>query len=165
MANSTKPDPLLMKSHRISDRTAGGICVFIAIGAYVILNVWIGWRGETERQQRHEAWAVRKVAQMSSIEEGEPGYVRLFVSPAAGEVVWDGYPIKCSVTNSPYVWKVPPPNGAAIPLTAEGDDDLIFFACSKQTNSKGFRSFVFPAPVYQRILRDQDVDWERQRVK
>lgn len=165
MADTPKSEAAPVMPRRFPVRLAWAIFLVAGLIVFATYQVWAAWRAETERHQRHEAWAVRRAARSAAIEQGSPGSVRLFVRPAAGEVVWDGVAIKCSMTVSPYIWKVPPPNGAAIPLTADTDDELIFFACSKQPNAKGFRTFVFPAPVYQRILRDEDVDWDSQRAK
>lgn len=159
------PDGALRRPRRSYRRSGWAIFVVAAVIAFSAHNIWMGWRGATEREQRHEAWAVAKIAKFSAIEEGPPGNSRLFVRPAKGNVIYEGTAVQCSLTNSPYIWKVPPPSGSAIPLDTETEDDQIFFACSERANADGFRSFVFPAPVHQRILRDQDVDWDHQRVK
>lgn len=157
-----------MSTRQLGSRVRITIWVAAALGtaAFVSYLAIAVYQREAERNYRHQGWAVRRVARINAIEESTVGGdIKLFVRPAKGPILFDGKAIMCGLTNSPYIWKAPPPNGQTIPIDAESAEDEVFFACSASSTSDGRRSFVFPSPINHRILFDSQVDWETQRLK
>jgi hypothetical protein len=114
---------------------------------------------EQKRLER-EAAAIRRVAKLHS--QLDPASGKTFIDATDGFVRYDDAQLAmCRLTNSPFVWKC----SLRIPLDASVEEELMFYACSSSATSDGRRCFIFPAPVYLKILKDSEVDWRSQRIK
>jgi hypothetical protein len=146
-------------------RNLCGVVVIVVLLGFAAYQVVVFVHADRGRQMRHEAWSVWALAKRAAVEVRQnDGSTRLYVTPSEGRVADRGIPVRCSLTGSFYVWSVPPRTGERIPIEAVEKNEEMFFAHSEEKTTDGRRSFVFPAPVYQRVLSDGQVDWHTQRV-
>lgn len=143
----------------ISPRLKTGLAVMVVL-AFCGSFIASYYDGETHRRILREAAAIRRMARLNCHEDPVTG--KIVVNHLDGFVKYeDGQVAICSFTGSPYIWK----SSLTIPLEVNEADEMMFFACSSAANSKGERCFIFPSPVYFKILNESAVDWKTQQLK
>lgn len=138
------------------------IVTVVCLALYLSHNVVLYFRGSRERLIRREAEAVGRIARLLGEYDKTSGI--MYVRGDDGPVVYEGRIVKCTMTGSHYVW-ASSTAGRRIPLDAESDADLVFFAHSATPTPDGERCFVFPMPLHLKVLHDSQVDWNSQRLR